>query len=67
MAGIQRGSRLVADETLGPVVRDGVLTMEQLLSANKNGIIGGAAVFMILGAVLIFLGVRKPKAKTKEE
>ena len=66
IAGIQQGNRLVADETIGPMVRSGVLTKEQMLSSNKGGIIGGAVVFMLIGTALVFLGVRKPKAKTKE-
>ena len=66
MAGVQQGSRLVADDALGPVVREGVLTMDQLLSANKNGIIGGAAVFMALGAALVILGVRNSRPNKKE-
>ena len=37
------------------------MTKEQVLSSNKGGIIGGAAVFMLIGAVLVFLGIRKPK------
>ena len=65
IVGVQQGERLVADETIGPMVRNGALTKEQVLSANSNGIIGGAAVFMALGAVLVFLGVRKPKSKQK--
>ena len=35
------------------------------VSSNKGGIIGGAAAFAVLGAVLVFLGVRKPKHSTK--
>ena len=66
IAGIQQGNRLVADETIGPMVRSGVLTKEQMLSSNKGGIIGGAVVFMLIGTALVFLGVRKPKAKAKE-
>lgn len=68
VAGIQQGNCLVTDETLGPIVRDGVLTKEQVLSANTNGLMGGAIAFLLIGAVLIFLGVRKsnPKAKAKE-
>lgn len=68
VAGIQQGSTLVAHEKLGPVVKDGVLTKEQVVSANQGSSIGGAAVFMALGAVLVFLGIRKPKARanTKE-
>ena len=63
IAGVQQGKILVADDTLGPIVKTGVLSKEQVLSANKGGIIGGAAVFMLIGAVLVVLGIRKPKAK----
>lgn len=66
IAGIQQGNTLLAHEKLGPVVKDGILTKEQVLSSNQGSSIGGAAVFMALGAVLVFLGIRKPKAKTKE-
>ena len=66
IAGIQQGNRLVADDAIGPMVRTGIQTKDQLLSSNKGDIIGGAAVFMALGAVLVFLGIRKPKAKAKE-
>jgi len=65
VVGVQQGSRLVKDESIGAMVRNGVLTKEQMLSSNKGGIIGGAAVFMALGAVLVFLGIRKPHAKAK--
>ena len=65
VAGIQQGSTLVAHEILGPMVKDGVLTKDQLLSSNKNGTVGGAAVFMLIGAVLVVLGIRKPHAKAK--
>ena len=68
IAGIQQGSRLVKDENLGAMVRSGVLTKDQMLSSNKGGVIGGAVTFAALGAVLVFLGVRKPgrSAKAKE-
>ena len=66
VAGIQQGNGLVTDEKLGPIVREGVLTKEQVLSANTNGLIGGGVAFLVIGAVLVFLGIRKPKAKTKE-
>ena len=66
VAGIQQGNRLVADGAIGPMVRTGVQTKDQLLSSNKGGIIGGAVVFMLIGAVLVFLGIRKPRAKAKE-
>ena len=64
IAGIQQGNLLVADDTLGPIVKDGVLSKEQVLSANQGGITGGSVVFMLIGAVLAVLGLRKPKAKT---
>ena len=65
VVGIQQGSRLVKDESLGAMVRNGVLTKEQMLSSNKNGVIGGAVVFMLCGAALVVLGIRKPRAKAK--
>lgn len=67
VAGIQQGSRLVKDESIGALVRSGILTKEQVLSSNKGSIIGGAAVFMVLGAVLIFLGIRKPQPHAKKK
>ena len=63
IAGIQQGNLLVADDTLGPIVKDGVLSKEQILSANQGGIMGGSIVFMLIGAVLAVLGLRKPKVK----
>ena len=65
VAGIQQGSSLVANEKLGAIVKEGVQTKDQLLSSNKNGVIGGAVVFMVIGAVLVVLGIRKPKAKER--
>ena len=65
VVGIQQGGRLVKDENLGAMVRNGVLTKEQMLSSNKGGIIGGAVAFAVLGVVLLFLGVRKTKHSTK--
>ena len=63
IAGIQQGNLLVADDTLGPIVKDGILSKEQILSANQGGIMGGSIVFMLIGAVLAVLGLRKPKVK----
>ena len=65
IAGIQQGNRLVADDAIGPMVRTGIQTKDQLLSSNKGGIIGGAAGFMALGAVRVFLGIRIQKTKEK--
>ena len=66
VAGIQQGTSLVADETLGTLVHNGVLSKEEVLSSNTNSLMGGAIVFILLGAVLGVLGLRKPKAKAKE-
>ena len=65
VAGIQQGSSLVAHEKMGAIVKEGVQTKDQLLSSNKNGVIGGAVVFMLIGAVLVVLGIRKSKAKER--
>ena len=69
VAGIQQGSNLVAHEELGPIVKDGVLTKEQVVSSLANSTaFGSVLIFFIPGALLIFFGLRKPKArmKTKE-
>ncbi|MBP3645681.1 MAG: hypothetical protein J6K55_04570 [Clostridia bacterium] len=66
VAGIQQGTSLAADETLGVVLRNGVFSKEEVLSSNTNSLIGGAIVFILLGVVLDILGLRKPKAKAKE-
>ena len=65
VAGIQQGSTLVAHDKLGAIAKEGVQTKDQLLSSNKNGVIGGAVVFMLIGAVLVVLSIRKPKAKER--
>ena len=66
VAGIQQGTSLVADETLGPLVHNGVLSKEEVLSSNTNSLMGGSIVFILLGVALVILGLRKPKAKAKE-
>jgi hypothetical protein len=66
VAGIQQGTSIAADETLGVVIRNGVLSKEEVLSSNTNNLMGGAIVFILLGVVLNILGLRKPKAKAKE-
>ena len=65
VAGIQQGGTLAAHEQLGPIVKEGVQTKDQLLSSNKNGVIGGAVVFMLIGAMLVVISIRKPHAKAK--
>ena len=66
VAGIQQGTSLVADETLGAIVRNGVFSKEEVLSSNTNSLMGGSIVLILIGAVLGVLGLRKPKAKAKE-
>ena len=66
IAGIQQGKRLVKDDTIGVLVRSGALTKDQMLASNTGSIIGGAVAFLLLGVILIFLGIRKPKVITKE-
>ena len=66
VAGIQQGTSLVADETLGAVVRNGVFSKEEVLSSNTNSLMGGSIVLILIGVVLGILGLRKPKAKAKE-
>jgi hypothetical protein len=67
VAGIQQGSSLVADETLGPVVRSGVVSKEELLKTSGNATLFGAIAFALLGAVCILLalrGLRRSKVET---
>ena len=66
VAGVQQGTSLAADETLGVVLRNGVFSKEEVLSSNTNSLMGGSVVFILLGVVLGILGLRKPKAKAKE-
>lgn len=66
VAGIQQGTSLVVDETLGAVVRNGGVSKEEVLSSNTNSLMGGSIVFILLGVVLGIPGLRKPKAKAKE-
>lgn len=66
VAGIQQGTSLVADETLGAIVRNGVFSKEEVLSSNTNSLMGGSIGLILIGVVLGVLGLRKPKAKAKE-
>jgi len=66
VAGIQRGTSLAADETLGAIVRNGVLSKEEVLSSQVNSVTGGSVLFMLLpGAACVFFGLRKPKTQGK--
>lgn len=64
IVGIQRGSRLVKNEKLGSIVKSGVLSKDQIISSDKTGIIGGAAAFFVIGAALVWFGLRRPRQKT---
>lgn len=66
VAGIQQGSSLVAHEKLGPIVKDGALTKEQVVTSHTNSTaFGSILVYAIPGVLLIFFGLRKPKVRTK--
>ena len=66
VAGIQQGGSLVAHEKLGPLVKDGVLTKEHVISSYANSTaLGSVLVYAIPGVLLIFFGLRKPKKQMK--
>lgn len=65
VAGVQQGNRLMADETLGAIVRSGVATKDALLSSNSTSLILGSAAILLLGGVCIFFGLRKKKQQPK--
>jgi len=65
VAGIQQGNMLIAHEKVGPVVYDGVKTMEELASSQKTAAIGGAVAFLVFGLLLVFLALRKNKKDRK--
>ncbi|MBQ7866523.1 MAG: hypothetical protein IJ354_00020 [Clostridia bacterium] len=66
VAGIQQGTSLAADETLGVVLRNGAFSKEEVLSSNTSSLMGGSIALILIGVVLGVLGLRKPKAKAKE-
>ena len=66
VAGIQRGNELAAHEALGPVVLSGVMTKEQLAKTEGAYLVIGSGVFLLLGLLLVFLGLRKPKENKKK-
>ena len=67
VAGIQQGRLLVKDETVGALVREGVLTKDKVLSSNTNSILGGAVCFLCIGIVLIAMALRKPKFQREKK
>ena len=71
VAGVQRGYTLVAHEKLGSIVMNGVLSRKELTNAESGFLMGGSAVFLVIGLMLVFLGMRKNtnkenKAKRKK-
>ena len=65
VAGVQQGNTLIAHEKVGPVVYDGVKTMEELASSQKTAVHGGSIAFLVLGLLLVFLALRKNKKNRK--
>ena len=65
VAGVQQGNALVAHEKVGPVVYDGVKTMEELASSQKTAVIGGSVAFLVIGLLLVILALRKNKKNRK--
>lgn len=63
VAGVQQGNTLVAHEKIGPVVYDGVKTMDELANSQKGAVIGGAVAFLVIGLLLVVLALRKGKNK----
>jgi hypothetical protein len=66
VAGIQQGNELVAHEALGSVVLNGVMTKDQLAKTEGAYLAIGSGVFMLLGLLLVFLGLRKTKKNKKK-
>lgn len=65
VAGVQQGNTLVAHEKIGPVVYDGVRTIDELASSRKTALIGGSVAFLVVGMVLVILALRKNKKNKK--
>ena len=66
VAGIQHGNELVAHEDLNAVVANGVMTKDQLAKTEGTYLVIGSGVFLALGLLLVFLGLRKPKKSEKK-
>jgi len=61
VAGIQQGNTLVAHENLGGVVMNGAMSRKELVNTESGYLMGGSIAFLVLGLVLVFLGLRRPK------
>jgi len=66
VAGIQQGNELVAHEALNAVVANGVMTKNQLAKTEGAYLVIGSGVFLLLGLLLVFLGLRKTKKNKKK-
>jgi len=62
VAGIQQGSKLVAHDKVGAIVREGALSPEELANKTSGSVMGGGILFIAIGILLILLGVRKQKS-----
>lgn len=59
---VQRGNTLEAHDKLGVTVKTGVVGKDKIISSDGTGITVAAVIGLVLGAVLVYFGVRKPKA-----
>lgn len=66
VAGIQQGNELIAHEALNAVVANGVMTKDQLAKTEGAYLTIGSGVFLALGLLLVFLGLRKSKKNKKK-
>jgi len=66
VAGIQQGNELIAHEALNAVVANGVMTKNQLAKTEGAYLVIGSGVFLLLGLLLVFLGLRKTKKNKKK-
>lgn len=66
VVGIQQGNMLEVHEKIGPVVYDGVKTMDEIAKSQKGSAMGGAIAFLVIGLALAVLGLRKSKKKSEK-
>lgn len=62
VVGVQKGNTLRTHDKLGVTVKTGIVAKDKIISSDGTGIIAAAGIGLILGIVLVYFGVRKPKA-----